>query len=99
VVFPEFVWARRRGAERRAPRQLYARFPILTVVMISPALDHAISAKLQRISAAASLFDVGLERADQARRKTDGDHTASEALTDLAELLEAQIIEGCFASS
>jgi hypothetical protein len=82
------------------PRQLDARFASLTDVMISPALDHAISAKLQRISATASLFDIGLERqADQTRRRPDADHTASQAITDLAELLEAQIIEGYLASS
>jgi hypothetical protein len=68
--------------------------------MISPALDRAISAKLQRISAAASLFDVELDRqADPTRRRPDEDHTATQAIADLAELLEAQIIEGCFASS
>jgi glutamate racemase len=81
-------------------RQLCARFAILTVGMISPALEEAISAKLQRISATAALFDLRLERhADQTRRRPDPTDCASQAITDLAEILEAQIIEDYLAAS
>jgi hypothetical protein len=81
-------------------RQLCARFPILTGVMTPPAFDDAISAKLQRIRAAASLFEMGLERqADQTRLRHDSDDRAAQAITNLAEILEAQIIQEYLAAS
>jgi hypothetical protein len=75
-------------------RQLCASSAILTENMISQSLDQAFSAKLQRIGAVASLFEIGLERqTNQKPHGGDAPDSALQAIADLAETLKTKIAE------
>jgi hypothetical protein len=61
--------------------------------MISQSLDQAFSAKLQRIGAVASLFEIGLERQTNQKPHGGDASAALQAIADLAETLKTKIAE------
>jgi hypothetical protein len=82
------------GGDGMTSRQLCASSAILTENMISQSLDQAFSAKLQRIGAVASLFEIGLERqTNQKPHGGDASDSALQAIADLAETLKTKIAE------